>query len=164
MAMLGLAGLLVAGAPALAQVTTSTVPPPAVPAPTTAPDGMPAAPAMTTTTTNRPKGEMGPGIDSAHAVNPAPGAAGPFVGHGPNAFYDVEQRIDRVEQRVRTQLTGARQRKALAGMTSIRAELAAQEARHGQVRDWDRESLNHRLDQLEQQYGLGGAVAAQSAP
>ena len=154
-AALGVAGLILAAAPAGAQdTTTSTVPPPNVPAPATNPAGAPATPDNTVTTTNQPKGEMGPGVDSARAVNPAPGAAGPYVGHSENAFYNVQARIDRVEQRARTQLSGARQHKALADIKSVRAELATQEARHGEVRDWDRENLNHRLDQLEAEVGL----------
>lgn len=161
---LSLAGVMITAAPAMAQTTTSTVPPPNVPTPATAPDGAPASPDNTTTTTNRPKGEIGPGIDSANAVNPAPGAGDhPYVGHSENAFYNVEQRIDRVEQRAKTQLTGAKQRKAMADIKSIRAELATQKARHGEVRDWDRENLNHRLDQLEASVGMprGGGAGQQ---
>ena len=155
-AAFGMAGLMLAAAPALAQqTTTSTVPPPDVPAPATTPLGTPATPANTVATTNPPVGQVGPGIDSAHAVNPAPGAAGPYVGHSENAFYNVQARIDRVEQRAKTQLAGAKQRKAMADLKSIKAELATQEARHGDVRDWDRENLNHRLDLLEAQVGLG---------
>ena len=154
-AAFGIAGLMLATAPALAQqTTTSTVPPPNVPAPTTTPQGTPANPADTVATTNPPIGQVGPGIDSAHAVNPAPGAAGPYVGHSENAFYNVQARIDRVEQRAKTQLSGAKQRQAMADIKSVRAELATQQARHGEVRDWDRENLNHRLDQLEAQVGI----------
>jgi len=136
------AALMLAAAPALAQ-------------PTTTPAGTPTTPGDVSTTTNPPIGQTGPGIDSAHAVNPAPGAAGPYVGHSENAFYDVQARIDRVEKRAKTQLTGAKQRQAMADIKSIRAELATQKARHGEVRDWDRENLNHRLDQLETQVGMG---------
>ncbi len=157
-AALGIAGLMLAGAPALAQrTTTSTVPPPDVPAPATTPQGTPATPDNTVAVTNPPVGQVGPGVDSAHAVNPAPGAVGPYVGHSENAFYDVQARIDRVEQRAKTQLTGAKQRQAMADIKSIKAELATQEARHGDVRDWDRENLNHRLDLLEAQVGIGPA-------
>ena len=123
--------------------------------PATTPTGAPATPDHTVATTNTPIGQVGPGIDSAHAVNPAPGATGPYVGHTETAFYDVQARINRVEQRARTQLTGAKQRQTLADIRSIRAEVATQKARHGEIRDWDRENLNHRLDQLEAQVGLG---------
>lgn len=159
---LGLAGLLLSTAPALAQqTTTSTVPPPNVPAPVTAPDGQPATPDNTVTTTNAPKGEVGLGVDSANAVNPAPGAGDhPYVGHSENAFYDVQARIDRVAERAKTQLSGAKQKKAMADIKSVRAELATQQARHGEVRDWDREHLNKRLDALEASVGLTPAARA----
>jgi hypothetical protein len=152
----GIAGLTLIGmsASASAQTTTSTVPPPNVPAPVTNPEGQPATPDTTVAVTNAPKGEQGPGIDSANAVNPAPGAGDhPYVGHSENAFYNVEQRINRVQQRA-DGLTGAQRTRALAGLKSIRAELATQEARHGEVRDWDRERLNKRLDALEDSVGL----------
>ncbi len=149
---LTLAGLL-AAASAFAQPTTSTVPPPNVPPPATAPDGRPATPDKTVAITNSPNGEIGPGVDSAHAVNPAPGAAGPYVGHSENAFYNVEQRIARVQERANG-LTSAKKTKALAGIKSVKAELATQQARHGEVRDWDREHLNKRLDALEDEVGL----------
>ena len=142
---------LLCTAPALAQHTRPGVPP-GSPAPATAPDGR--APGSVSTTTNGPTGERGPGIDSARAVNPAPGAGEhPYVGHSENAFYNVEERIARVEQRAQG-LRGAQKRRALSGIRSIRAELATQQARHGEVRDWDREHLNKRLDALEGQVGL----------
>jgi hypothetical protein len=135
-AALGMAGLMLAATPALArQITTSSVLPPDVPAPTTTPLGTPATPGDTVATTNAPIGRVGPGVTSARAVNPAPGAA--------------------VEQLAKTRLTGAKRRQAMAEITSIKAELATQVARHGDLRDWDRENLNHRLNQLEAQVGLG---------
>lgn len=149
---------LVTAAPLWAQQTEQRVPP-GTPFPTTAPDGR--TPSDVSTTTNGPTGERGQGIDSSRAVNPAPGAGDhPYVGHSENAFYNVEQRIDRVEQRVHG-LRGAQRRRALSGIRSIKAELATQQARHGEVRDWDREHLNKRLDALEGQVGLqrGGAPA-----
>lgn len=149
-------GAALVALPALAQETTMG-PPPGAPVPATAPDGRP--PADVATTTNAPVGERGPGVDSANAVNPAPGAQGPYVGH-PNAFYETQARVDRVEQRIRSELTGAKQRKALSGIRSIRSEIATQKARHGEMRDWDREHVNRQLDQLEAQYRLRAAVAA----
>ncbi len=155
-AALGMAGLMLAATPALArQITTSSVLPPDVPAPTTTPLGTPATPGDTVATTNAPIGRVGPGVTSARAVNPAPGAAGPYLGLGETAFHHVRARIDRVEQLAKTRLTGAKRRQAMAEITSIKAELATQVARHGDLRDWDRENLNHRLNQLEAQVGLG---------
>jgi hypothetical protein len=148
-------------APALAQQTEHSVPP-GSPTPSTAPDGH--SPGDVSTTTNGPTGERGPGIGGARAVNPAPGAGDhPYVGHSEGAFYDVEHRIARVEQRAQS-LRGAQRRKALSGIKSIKAELATQEARHGEVRDWDREHLNKRLDALEDQVGMPRANTVASAP
>ncbi len=146
---------MLAASPAVSQPISGPTLAPSTPAPLTTPEGTPATAGDTVTFSNPPIGRTAPGIDSAHAVNPAPGVAGPYQGHGQTAFYDVQARIDRVEQRVKAQLTGARQRLALAKVKSIRAEVATQKARHGgQLRDWDRENLNHRLDQLEAQVGL----------
>ena len=151
------AGLALALAlPAIAQETHYT-PPPGTPMPQTGPHGR--TPDYVTTTTNAPTGERGQGIDSYRAVNPAPGAGDhPYVGHSENAFYNVRERIQRVEQRAEG-LRGGQRRRALSGIRSIKSELARQEARHGEVRDWDREHLNKRLDALEDQVGLarGGA-------
>lgn len=89
-----------------------------------------------------------PGIAEGRAVDPAPNAPGPYMGHGPQAFYDVDQRIAAVESRLGA-LRPASRRRAAAGLRSIRAEEATQRARHGgELRDWDREHLNRRLDQL----------------
>ena len=99
------------------------------------------------------------GVTSAQAVDPAPGASGPYVGHSENAFYDVQARIDRVQTRVDA-LAGARKAQANKQLASIKSELATQKARHGSVRDWDRENINKRLDRLEARYGLGGSAPA----
>ena len=98
-----------------------------------------------------------PGIPESRAVDPAPGAPGPYVGHSPKAFYDTDGRISAVEQRIGS-LPPAQRRRAMAGLRSIRAEEATQRQRHGgELRDWDREHLNRRLDQLEGQFpGLRG--------
>ena len=114
---------LLCTAPALAQHTRPGIPLGA-PAPATAPDGR--APGSVSTTTNSPTGERGAGIDSYHAVNPAPGAGEhPYVGHSEDAFYHVRDRIARVEQRAGG-LRGSERRRALSGIRSIRAELARQ--------------------------------------
>ncbi len=98
-----------------------------------------------------------PGIPSDQAVNPAPGATGPYVGAGPKGFYDVDQRISQVAQRVAS-LPPAQRRRAAAMLRSIRSEEATQRARHGgELRDWDREKLTDMLDKLAAQVpGLGG--------
>ena len=116
-----------------------------------------AAPALARQPPDTPPNQAAPGVDSAHAVDPAPDANGPYVGHGEHAFYEVQARIDRVEQRALTQLSGPRRRGALADIRSIKAEMVAQIARHGELRDWDRENLNHRLDRLEAEVGIAPA-------
>ena len=102
--------------------------------------------------TNGASGERGPGTPSG--VDPAPGAGEhPFAGHSADAFYNVEQRIARVEVRAQS-LRGMQRHRALGVIRSIKAELAIQRARHGEVRDWDREHLNRRLDVLDGQIGI----------
>ena len=91
------------------------------------------------------------GIPSEEAVNPAPGAQGPYVGAGPRGFYDVDARINAMTQAAH-ELPPAQRRRAMVQIHQIRAEEATQRARHGDLRDWDRENLNHRLDMMMQQF------------
>lgn len=88
-----------------------------------------------------------PGIPSYRAVNPAPDAPGPYVGTSPQAFYNTDARIAAVEQQAQS-LPPSQRRRALAAIRSIRSEEREQIARHGELRDWAREHLNYRLDQL----------------
>ena len=84
---------------------------------------------------------------------PDPGAPSAYAGATKDAFYSVEQRMDAVEQRIRSMGRGGAQ--AMAAMRSIRAFAAQQKARHnGELRDWDREAINLRLDQLSGRYHL----------
>lgn len=106
--------------------------------------------------------ERQPGVASAQAVDPAPGASGPYVGHSESAFYDVQARIDRVQTRV-DGLTGAKRVQANKQLASIKSELSTQKARHGTVRDWDRENINKRLDALESRFGIGGQASPSDA-
>ncbi len=100
--------------------------------------------------------EASPGIPGPEAVNPAPNAAGAYVGAGPQAFYDVDARIAAVADRLAA-LPPAQRRRAGAALHQIRAEESTQRARHGELRDWDRESLNTKLDGLVAQFpGLRG--------
>ncbi len=92
-----------------------------------------------------------PGIPGPEAVNPAPGATGPYVGAGPKSFYDVDARLDAIAGRVAALPPGQR-RKAGAEIHQIRAAEATQRARHGgELRDWDRENMTQKLDQLVEQ-------------
>ena len=92
-----------------------------------------------------------PGIPGPDAVNPAPGMHGPYVGAGRHNFYDVDARIAAVSQRVQ-QLSPGQRRSAKAQLRQIKSEEATQRARHGDLRDWDRENLNDKLDKLVQQF------------
>ena len=103
------------------------------------------------------------GVASAQAVDPAPGAHGPYVGHSENAFYDVDARITRVQTRV-DGLTGAKKLQANNKLSAIKSELATQKARHGSVRDWDRENINKQLDKLETDYSLGAQAVPAVGP
>lgn len=90
------------------------------------------------------------------SIDPAPGAQGPYVGAGPRRFYNVEDRIARIESRLAA-LPASQRRRAYTEMRSIRAEERTQRGKHdGELRDWDREHLNQRLDALVRRYvGLG---------
>lgn len=93
-----------------------------------------------------------PGLPGPQSVDPAPGATGPYANHSANAFYDVDARISRYEQRIASNLSGAQQKSAVKQLTSIKSEEKEQIARHGSLLDWARENLNHRLDQLKATY------------
>ena len=65
------------------------------------------------------------------------------------AFLDVEGRIAAVEGKA------AGNRRAMSMLRSIKGEAAQRRARHGgELRDWDRELLNKKLDTVE---GMVGA-------
>ena len=84
---------------------------------------------------------------------PDPGAPSAYAGASKQAFYDVEQRMDAVEMRIRSMGRGGAG--AMAAMRQIRAFAAQQKARHGgELRDWDREAINLRLDQLVGRYRI----------
>ncbi len=85
-------------------------------------------------------------MPASRAVDPDPGAAGPYAGHSEHAFYDVDGRIAAVQTRAEEGLTGGERGRALKAIADIRAEERDQIARHGQLLDWARENLNHRLD------------------
>ncbi len=91
------------------------------------------------------------GIPGAEAVDPAPGAQGPYVGAGREGFYDVDARIAAISARL-TGLRPSQRRAAKSQIAQIRGEEATQRARHGDLRDWDRENINAKLDHLLQQF------------
>src|SRR3569833_1419380 len=82
-----------------------------------------------------------------------PGAPTAYAGATKHGFYDVEQRMDNVESRIRAMGRGGAQ--AMAAMREIRAFAAEQKASlNGQLRDWDRETINLRLDKLVGRYRI----------
>ena len=107
--------------------------------------------------------QASPGIPGPEAVNPAPGAHGPYVGAGEHNFYDVDQRIAAVSGRAQA-LSPAQRRRALTELRSIKSEEATQRARHGELRDWDRENLNARLDKLVQAFPTLSARPEDASP
>ena len=94
------------------------------------------------------------GIPGAEAVNPAPGATDPYVGAGRTGFYDVDARIAGMANRIGG-LPARQRRLAKSQIAQIRSEEATQRARHGgDLRDWDPENLNAKLDSLVQHFPL----------
>src|SRR3954471_3178645 len=78
-------------------------------------------------------------------ADPAPGAVSGYVGKSPDAFYDVEARIDRVTERVGAaranhRLSPGAARQAMNSLRAIKTEAVFRRQRHGgELRDWDRE-------------------------
>lgn len=66
------------------------------------------------------------------------------------AFRDIDQRIAALQPRV------AGHSKAAAQLKAIKSDEAYRRARHGgELRDWDRELLNKKLDSLDAMLGAG---------
>ena len=89
-----------------------------------------------------------PGLPGPQSVDPSPGAGGAYAGHSEHAFYDVDDRIAGVQRKIASNLTGPQQKAAMSELASIKSEEQAQRARHGDLLDWARENLNHRIDKL----------------
>jgi hypothetical protein len=96
-------------------------------------------------------GDAGPGIPGSEAVDPAPGASKPYLGVGYSFFYHPNERMAEIERRLDSLSPSERQR-ARAALRSVQAEERAQIARHGELRDWDYENINYRLNKLEQRF------------
>ncbi len=80
-----------------------------------------------------------------------PGTADPMYSGAlkGQAFLDVDARIAAAEGKV------GKSGRAAAMLRTIKSEAKVRRARHGgELRDWDRELLNKKLDQLE---GMTGA-------
>ncbi|WP_158912885.1 hypothetical protein [Caulobacter sp. S45] len=96
---------------------------------------------------------------SAPVMSPAaapsdadPGAPGPYAGVAPHAFYDVNARIDHLQQAI-SALPAGQARRAASQLKAIRSELKFRMSRYnGELRDWDRELIGKKLDQFVAQY------------
>ena len=88
-----------------------------------------------------------PGVPGDQAVDPAPGATQPYLGH-PQAFYDPMQRLQALDSRAAT-LPPGQARSVRADLRRAHAFAETQKARHGgELRDWDRERLTQLLDEV----------------
>ncbi len=88
-----------------------------------------------------------PGIPSDQAVDPAPGATRPYLGH-PGAFYDPVQRLQSLDARAAA-LPPAQMRRVRSDLRAIHAFADTQRQRHGgELRDWDREHMNALMNDL----------------
>ena len=135
-ALLAAAALLLPAA-AFAQVTNTT-------AVAVSPSGQPEA--VATVTASQPVSNPPPQTTSGGPGTADPMYSGALKGQ---AFLDVDARIAAAQAKV------GGNRKAMAMLNSIKGEAKVRRARHGgELRDWDREFLNKKLDALE---GMTGA-------
>jgi hypothetical protein len=79
---------------------------------------------------------------------------GPYAGASRTDFYHPDDRIKQLQAQIQQgALAGAQARHALAQLTAIHQDLQYRIARHnGDLRDWDRELINQKLDALVKQY------------
>ena len=89
------------------------------------------------------------GAEPPHAVD---------AGTPKQGFYDPSAFADRLEARIQgAAMSGAQKRSAMAELRSIRAQLSERMARKGgELRDWDRELINARLNKLSDRVGGAG--------
>ncbi|MBE7219064.1 MAG: hypothetical protein INR64_11385 [Caulobacteraceae bacterium] len=92
-----------------------------------------------------------PGVPNSQAVNPAPGATRPFLGH-PKTFYDPAQRLQDIDARAAALPPGEQHRVSM-DVQRIHAFADQQRARHGgALRDWDRERMTRMMNDLVRKY------------
>jgi len=79
---------------------------------------------------------------------------GPYAGTSQNDFYHPADRIKQIQAQIQQGvLAGPSARRATAQLTAISQDLKYRIARHnGDLRDWDRELINQKLDALVKQY------------
>jgi N-formylglutamate amidohydrolase len=80
--------------------------------------------------------------------------AGPYAGASRTDFYHPDSRIKQLQAEIQQgALAGSEARHALAQLTAIQQDLKYRIARHNSdLRDWDRELINQKLDALVKQY------------
>jgi hypothetical protein len=104
-----------------------------------------------------------PGVPGNEAVNPAPDAQGrPYLGAGQQNFYDPMDRERSLQQRLDAaaaagKLDPHQVHDVKLALAQVIAEDRTQIARHGSLRDWDRERLNDMMNHIVAKYSeLGG--------
>jgi hypothetical protein len=100
--------------------------------------------------------QTGPGQSARPQASSASPLAndGPYAGASPTDFYHPDARITQLRAEIsQGALVGARAKHALAALATIHQDLQFRIARHnGDLRDWDRELINQKLDALVKQY------------
>jgi hypothetical protein len=86
-------------------------------------------------------------LAQAGAGGDDPGAPTAYAGASKPDFYSVEDRMADLERRA------VGHSRAMAMLRQAKAFAAQQRARHGELRDWDREVITMRLDRVEQSLG-----------
>jgi len=104
-------------------------------------------------------GEASPGMPGRHAVDPAPDAPGPFLQVSQRNFYHPMVRERALQKRIAAasndgQLSAIEARDARGELNRVAAEAKMQIARHGSLRDWDRERLNDMMDHLVEHFSV----------
>jgi len=99
-----------------------------------------------------------PGVPGNQAVNPAPDAQGrPYLGVGQQNFYDPMDRERDLQNRLDAaasagKLNPDQVHQIKLALAKVVAEDRTQTARHGGLRDWDRERLNDMMNHIVAQY------------
>jgi hypothetical protein len=97
------------------------------------------------------------GVSENAAVDPAPDAPGPYLRDGESDFYHPMARARALQERIEAasnagRMTALEARSAMRDLAEVSAEAKVQIARHGALRDWDRERLNDMMNHLVQQF------------
>jgi hypothetical protein len=111
-----------------------------------------ATPGLAQTPTERPSDAQP--SDGRPSVGSPLANDGPYAGTSRQGFYKPDDRIKQIQAEIQQgALAGPKARHALAQLAAIRQDLQFRIARHnGDLRDWDRELINQKLDALVKQY------------